>query len=474
MAEDIAPVLLEKVQSEYRELRENDSRLARIREKAAAGTADGKDLDAYAVREGELLAEALRHNVSGDDLPNGKMYFNIANRVLPSVLQEDYGHVADIAEQIQQSMNQKAGIHIRAQRPDPDEDRVNGLVNLAATAERYEDRRKELEGDIVNFSQSVATNSVRKNADFQYKAGLSPKIVRTEAAGCCKWCSDLAGTYDYASVKATGNAVWQRHRGCGCVVEYDPGNGSRQNAHTKAWRSDEDRVKKIQYGRETSEERQKREEQARQERIDADKYARSEKNPANWGPLGRGAADIGSGKYVSYDENADYRVEIAKYSDEVNKSLSEVAGKVAMFGSRDKYEYASIIDIKTGEEVDFGSNEEYDSVNSYYRYLKQHLDGHFAMVHNHNTENGFGLGDIQELEMWENLDSVIAVTNNGITYSVISNGLQSRELLSMEFEDVGKEESNYIEQEKKRVIAAVERYADGGITIYDGRSKRNN
>ena len=76
--------------------------------------------------------------------------------------------------------------------------------------------------------------------------------------------------------------------------------------------------------------------------------------------------------------------------------------------------------------------------------------------------------------MWENLDSVIAVTNNGITYSVISNGLQSRELLSMEFEDIGKEESNYIEQEKKQVIAAVERYADGGITIYDGRSKRNN
>lgn len=233
MADDIAPELLEKVQSDYRKLREKDEELARIREKTAAGSADGKDLDAYAVREGELLAEALRNNVSGEALPNGKMYFNIANRVLPPVLQEDYGHVADMAERIQQSMNDKAGIHIRAQRPDLEEDRVKGLVNLAATADQYENIRKELEGDVVNFSQSVATNSVRKNADFQYKAGLSPKIVRTEAAGCCKWCSDLAGTYDYASVKAAGNAVWQRHRGCGCVVEYDPGNGSRQNVHTK-------------------------------------------------------------------------------------------------------------------------------------------------------------------------------------------------------------------------------------------------
>ncbi|MBO6078257.1 MAG: hypothetical protein J6P66_05835 [Bacteroidaceae bacterium] len=473
MADDIAPELLEKVQSDYRKLREKDEELARISERTAAGSADGKDLDAYAVREGELLAEALHRNVSGDVLPNGKMYFNIADRVLPSVLRENYDNVADMSERIIAGMNDRAGIHIRAQRPDLNEDRVNGLVNLAATADQYEERRKEIEADVVNFSQSVGTDTVRKNADFQYQSGLSPKIHRTAEGGCCKWCAGLAGTYDYASVKAGGD-VWLRHRDCRCIVEFDPGNGKRQNAHTKAWRTDEDRAKRIQYSRETDEERQKQGEQARQERIETDKYARSERNPANWGPLGRGAADIGSGKYVSYDENADYRVEIAKYSDEVNKSLSEAARKVAMFGSRDKYEYASIIDIKTGEEVDFDSSKEYDSVNSYYRYLKQHLDGHFAMVHNHNTENGFSLADIQELEMWENLDSVIAVTNNGITYSVISNGLQSRELLSMEFEDIGKEESNYIEQEKKQVIAAVERYADGGITIYDGRSKRNN
>ena len=49
MAEDIAPELLEKVQSEYRKLRENDAELAQIREKTAAGSSDGKDLDAYAV-----------------------------------------------------------------------------------------------------------------------------------------------------------------------------------------------------------------------------------------------------------------------------------------------------------------------------------------------------------------------------------------------------------------------------------------
>lgn len=248
MADDIAPELLEKVQSDYRKFRENDKELARISERTAAGSADGKDLDAYAVREGELLAEALHRNVSGDVLPNGKMYFNIADRVLPSVLRENYDNVADMSERIIAGMNDRAGIHIRAQRPELNEDRVNGLVNLAATADQYEDRRKEIEADVVNFSQSVGTDTVRKNADFQYQSGLSPKIHRTAEDGCCKWCSGLAGTYDYASVKGSGSDVWQRHRDCRCIVEFDPGNGRRQNAHTKAWRSDEDRAKRIQYG----------------------------------------------------------------------------------------------------------------------------------------------------------------------------------------------------------------------------------
>lgn len=251
MADDIAPELLEKVQSDYRKLRENDKELARISERTAAGSADGKDLDAYAVREGELLAEALHRNVSGDVLPNGKMYFNIADRVLPSVLRENYDNVADMSERIIAGMNDRAGIHICAQRPELNEDRVKGLVNLAATADQYEDRRKEIEADVVNFSQSVGTDTVRKNADFQYQSGLSPKIHRTAEGGCCKWCAGLAGTYDYASVKGSGSDVWQRHRDCRCIVEFDPGNGRRQNAHTKAWRSDEDRAKRIEYSRET-------------------------------------------------------------------------------------------------------------------------------------------------------------------------------------------------------------------------------
>ena len=85
---------------------------------------------------------------------------------------------------------------------------------------------------------SVVEGEDLDNADFQYKAGLSPKIVRTSTGNCCEWCDKLAGTYEYSDVRKTGNNVWRRHSYCRCLVDYHPGNGKKQNAHTKIWENE--------------------------------------------------------------------------------------------------------------------------------------------------------------------------------------------------------------------------------------------
>ena len=46
---------------------------------------------------------------------------------------------------------------------------------------------------IINFTQAIVDDAVRANADFQSKAGLNPKIVRTSTRKCCAWCNSLAG-----------------------------------------------------------------------------------------------------------------------------------------------------------------------------------------------------------------------------------------------------------------------------------------
>ena len=94
-----------------------------------------------------------------------------------------------------------------------------------------------LDEPVVNFTQSVADDSIKKNAECQYQSGLSPKIRRISMGKCCKWCDRLVGTYDYATVRNTGNGVFRRHERCRCTVEFIT-NGKRQNVHTKKWKKE--------------------------------------------------------------------------------------------------------------------------------------------------------------------------------------------------------------------------------------------
>jgi hypothetical protein len=69
---------------------------------------------------------------------------------------------------------------------------------------------------------------------------MRPRIIRASVGGCCKWCNDVAGVYEYPNVPKD---VFRRHRYCRCIVEYDPGDGSkRKNVHTKRISESEDRA----------------------------------------------------------------------------------------------------------------------------------------------------------------------------------------------------------------------------------------
>jgi len=235
--EDIAQALLTTIQAEFDKRYAGDQVLETIRQQIRDGKGTYKQADEYAARTGEILADVLHQNVSSDILPNGRMYYNIANRILPPSLGNNYEQVSEIAKVVQENLNKAAGIGIKAQVPEINTDKIDGIVELASNAPAYDDVEHQLLSAIINYTQSVVTDSVRANAGFHQKSGLSPKIVRTADAGACAWCLAVAGVYDYESVSNTGNDVWRRHRDCRCNVEYDPGNGARQNAHTKMWRN---------------------------------------------------------------------------------------------------------------------------------------------------------------------------------------------------------------------------------------------
>ena len=235
---DIASELLEKITGIYAEKKDGSTVLAEVAEAIEKG--EIKYEDAYrAAREiGGILGNAYETVLSADALPDGKMYYNIAERVVGPSMEKAHSDVADIAEETQNILNQNAGLGLKAIRPELNQDRIRGIVDRLSSAENFEDIAWILKAPVQTFCQSVVDDTVKKNVEFQGKAGLQPRIIRKSTGGCCEWCSKLVGTYTYPD---TPQDVYRRHNNCNCTVEFDPGVGKKhQDVWSKKWKYEKD------------------------------------------------------------------------------------------------------------------------------------------------------------------------------------------------------------------------------------------
>lgn len=184
----------------------------------------------------------LNVHITAETLPDGKMYFNIADRVLNETLKNNYSLVSDYTEGVQTRLNQQPGLKLRAQRPDFDQDRVKGFVNKLSSADDFTDVQWVLGDPMVNFTQSVVDEAIKKNAKFYSDAGMKSVIKRQVKGKACKWCRGLEGTYDYP--KGTPNEVFHRHENCRCVTEYYPsGKKKKQDVWSKDWSAKKTKIK---------------------------------------------------------------------------------------------------------------------------------------------------------------------------------------------------------------------------------------
>ena len=257
MVEDIVPSLLKKIKSEFEGARLDSEVLKDLLSKLHHSKASYLDANQYAIEIGEILSKALGASLTNETLPDGKMYYNIAQRVLEDVLGRNYELVSDYTEQVQKNLNSDAKIGLAAQVPELNQDRIDGLVNRLASEESFDDVKWLLVDPIIIFSQSIVDDSIRKNAEFHHKVGLSPKIVRRVVGHPCKWCKSLEGSYNYPEVPKD---IYRRHGNCRCTVDYHPGNGKKQNVHTKKWTDEKQELvrKRSRIGIESVDEREQK------------------------------------------------------------------------------------------------------------------------------------------------------------------------------------------------------------------------
>lgn len=136
---DVVPTLLENIQAEYEQSIRKSAKLNKLRAKIENGTADYIDAGSYAEEVAAILSKVYEHNLTENALPNGKMYYNIASRVLEPTLKAAYEEVASVTMAIQNAMNEKAGISIKALKPDFNQDRVMGIIDKIANEDDDEE-----------------------------------------------------------------------------------------------------------------------------------------------------------------------------------------------------------------------------------------------------------------------------------------------------------------------------------------------
>lgn len=230
MNDDVLPALLEEVQTNFEQEFGKNEVVVKALKTLEAKKATYANANDFAIEVGEILSKALTTSVTADKLPDGKMYYNIAKRLLEPVLQQNHELVADYSSKVQTILNEKAKISIAAQPVVLNQDRINGFIERFSKEDKFDDVKWLLGDPIVNFTQSIVDDSIKKNAEFHAKAGLQPKIVRKTAGRCCKWCQSLAGSYNYPDVPKD---VYRRHQNCRCTVDYKPGDGKKKNIWSK-------------------------------------------------------------------------------------------------------------------------------------------------------------------------------------------------------------------------------------------------
>lgn len=226
---DIVPELLEEIQRDFREQFNKNSKVIEIWGNIKSKMATYKEANEFAIECGEMLSNSYSKFITTETLPEGRMWYNIASRILEPTLHTNYSLITDVSNQVQNIFNEKQGIGLKSITPKFNQNKVKGLIDKVSNAEHFEDVEWVLKEPIVNFSQAIVDDAIKSNAQFHYDSGLTPKIIRKAESGCCKWCANLEGEYDYPYVPSD---VYRRHERCRCTVEYVE-DGKYQNVWTK-------------------------------------------------------------------------------------------------------------------------------------------------------------------------------------------------------------------------------------------------
>lgn len=218
------------IREEFIKALDEDGVIAWMREALRHNVASYRDASEAAARVGDILGQVLMRHAPVIDITDWDV-----ERLIPSALGFNHEVVSEWCEMVQEELNRKAGIGIRAVRPKFDGDRAYGMVKELRSNPEFFNIEKTFYDQLTNFTMSVVDHSIHDNADLQSKAGIESYVVRVAEGGACPWCRALVGRYVYSEVKETGNDVWRRHDNCRCTIDWYSSHGRHELVSSKEY-----------------------------------------------------------------------------------------------------------------------------------------------------------------------------------------------------------------------------------------------
>lgn len=333
--------LLDHVGKDFQRKLKKDRKLKTLAKRIRDGTALYDGANEYAVRTGELLSEALLENTE----TLAYMSKEVATEVLYPVLTSDHELLSTVVEQVQTNMNTQDDLGLSALLPDLDTNRIDGLIEKVSSYDLFDDARWVFGEPIINYSQAVVDQGMRKNAEASARLGMKTvirrktapteysrgqKIVRSKKGKVyrysysrygdmyrfpCPYCSNLEGVYDYGKIASGDRTIYRRHEHCRCTLTFERGK-QRQNVWWKqTWTEGDAKGQEMAYRRaEQSREARDalRDAEARKAREEASKTAEQREAEIRQ----RTQDQMELMRRLRIDANTSYKL-LEKYADQV-------------------------------------------------------------------------------------------------------------------------------------------------------------
>lgn len=232
MEKDIVPQLTEALKKGFNDAIADNKIIADKSKKLLAGKANFNDVYDVSHEVGNTLKNAFMNNITKDTLPNGKMYYNIANRVVKPKLKEAHEIISSYGADVQGLINQKEGINVKGIKAEFNEEKSENLVNKLCEYDDFDDAKWLLDENINNYCNQSVDDTIKANADFLSESGFKETISRSTNGGCCEWCEEVSGVFDYDYVKQwvlqePDHNVFSRHRFCNCIISHNTKKGKK-------------------------------------------------------------------------------------------------------------------------------------------------------------------------------------------------------------------------------------------------------